>query len=309
MDNSDKCIALENIVSDVGRSVNDYFEEIADAEGNIGRLIDEFAYKQIKELLSEHMPGFYGTLVSEYGGIEEITSGDEFEGILIVDEVDGTRAAERWTKRNSVNKFPGPSSSIVMGLCESNSLGSVVAGAVYYIRYDITLSGLKGEKGYKAYVKEPGENKEMFDPGTFDGKNKGDDEIYIMVADYSTNKHREIGDMKQAIRDNSDGEVFKVAGGRHPTSADIGVEMILTHFRDAYIDPRAIWGEEGGTSLYPHDIVGVLPAVWGCGLETADIYGKDIKNYPVVRDKPLTLIVARNGFLDEVVRVIAPIIS
>ena len=309
MDNLDTRIALENIVSDVGSGLMSYLYQIRHSNRNIGELVDSYAYTKTREQLDVHLPEFSGVLVSEYKGAEPIQGRGDVSGIAVLDEVDGTRACKRKVMNGLITENLGPSSSIVLGICKEDNLGSVFAGAVYFMRSGIVLSGALEGDSYRAYCIEPGK-KSVIDPKHFDGKNRADDEYTIMVIDYSSNMQKEIGEIKSAIMKHSDEEnTFKTYGGTHPTTVDIGEEIILTQKRDAYVDPRAMWGEEKGTMLYTHDIVGLLPVIWGAGLETSDIHGNPIEDFPVTGDRPLTLIVARNGLKDKIVEAIAPVIG
>lgn len=305
-------VGLENVVSEVGERMLeleiDTVEDVEIRDGKEVSNVDEIAYNFAVEAVYKHLPEFRGRMLSEYNNhtVERIGFGGEggVRGLLVLDEIEGTTCYKRWLNGRVELSNSKPDSAVSIGLCEGDSIGLITVGAVYDMRNGDVLSGILGEQEvYQAYC-----NGEALKPA--DLGDSGCDSAYrIVVAGYSNKMQARIGKTRAAIWEfSAEPNGYRTYGGSRPTVIDI-IDIVTKNKSNAYVDPRALWGPESGARLQPHDIAGVLPFVWGCGLETSDIYGNPIENLPVTGDRPLTLIVARNGLKDKIVEAIAPVIG
>lgn len=77
---------------------------------------------------------------------------------------------------------------------------------------------------------------------------------------------------------------------------------------DAYIDPRAFWGEQSGAGLQTYDVAAVIPIVLGLGFTVSDIYGKSWQKYGL--NDPIPLVISRSKRLHgEILDAVKPLMG
>jgi len=301
--------ALEDVVREVGEKVLGYSGIVEDTQhvrGHEESSVDRVAYSYMHESLENHLgkipkeDRFKGSYYFELHELQDIP-GDEIEGrvgtVLRIDEIDGTTNVKRG--KASVFQY-APAAAVSLALCEDETLGSSVIGAVYDMQNRNVFSGIKVDEDFMAFC-----DRKLLNPRDFESK-QGDTCTRIIVTGYSNTERIKKGELEQAlVNADPSKKDFRIYDGSRSTAMDI-LSIIRNQF-DAYIDARGAW-EGSGAMLYSYDVAGVIPVARGCGLEVGDIRGNSI-DYCAGKSQPLTIIIARRGMSAKFAEILKPVLD
>ena len=291
--------ALEQVVREVGIQVLAFNGRVHDTQhirGHEESSIDSLAYQLAIGAFQRHFAES-GTDKFKYlfelrELQDESPSSDGKYLVLRIDEIDGTTNTKRALGSPIRHK---PSAAVTIALCEDESMGSIVVGALYDMLHDVTFSGIHVEGHYFAFA-----DRRLLNPSDFEQK-QGDSSTRIMVVGYSNKERTKKAEIEAAIlAADRTGKDYRIYDGCR--SSTIDVLNILRNQFDAYVDARALW-PKSGAMLYPYDIAGVIPVALGCGLVVTDAYGRPIDTYSA-KNVPLSVIIARKELHPRLVEAI-----
>lgn len=284
--------ALENVVRSVGQQIAEYRGPVYDTRPDKNESsIDNLAYQWALGAIEKHFSAFQGKIYFEKDTIQ-IGNPRKNQWILRIDELDGTTNAKRAIA--AAKKYL-PRSAVSVALCRNEGMDSIEMGAVYHISEKTTFAAKRDRDEYIAF-----ENGTYMDPEKFSAK-KADTHNRVMVVGYFNTCRTNLGELQQAV---ADAGFYPYEGSRSST-IDI-LDITSFNHSEAYVDARALWPKRYGAQLQSYDVAGVIPIAKGIGLEVSDVYGKPLNGNGV---KPVSLIVARPGLTERIVKAIRPVLD
>lgn len=268
--------------------------DIREYKGHDESMLDRDAQGIILSQLHRHFPQFRGTVTFEDDRYEHVgeVDGEGSERFLTIDEIDGTTNL----KRRLASSFTYPiSASISMAFGTSDRLGDVAVSVVHALDTGENFGAIRAEDGhFLAFV----DGKLLFPSDVI--PIRGDSNERVLIPGYSFR----LRDYKAAVEEAFiRGGLKRVYEGSRSSSMDaIG---ILRGLNDAYVDVRALFGDEGkyGAMLQGYDVAGVIPIALGAGLCVEAIDGRPWQEHR--NTERLALAIARPDVMPKVLAALA----
>ncbi|OGE08368.1 hypothetical protein A3A60_00360 [Candidatus Curtissbacteria bacterium RIFCSPLOWO2_01_FULL_42_26] len=293
---------LGKVVKKTGEDILEFREEIKDTgifHGHETSSVDVFARARVIHHLDTLLGEIEGVRRFELNPYEIVylqghpNHKSNKRYFLIIDELDGTTNTKR-ALASKLNYRPQAAVSIAISLTEK--LADLQVGALYEFHTDEVYSAMKVGENFLAY-----RGSQQIRPWEIE-ETRGDSAPRVLVVGYSNNKRAEKAQIEEAlVKDCS----FRVYDGCRASSVDI--MNVINGQYDAYIDPRALWGSQGGAMLEAYDIGAVILIALGTGLKVSDIHNQWWGNY--TGDDQIPLVVARTAIHQKIIETIQPLIS
>lgn len=283
---------LEKVVKVVGEQLLSYTGDVEDMgdimdHGHDISTVDEEARNTMACALEAEFPDRDLTLQFELHPYKIKSQMHPKEPLhFVIDEIDGTTNFKRWAASSRTYR---PHAAVCIAAFSSMSLESLQVGVIFTLDEQEVHSGIRltSEFGrFRAYRNGT--------PLVIPSSKQGDKTNRVLVIGYSSKVRIRKAEIEKAIcsltsEAGKEKRNYRVYEGCRSSTMDI-VSIIRNQY-DAYIDSRAVFGDETETRLETYDVAAVLPTAYGCNLLISDIYGRPLTEYNW--DDPLPLLVAR----------------
>lgn len=294
---------LCTVVKRAGETILSYRGPISDTgqhDGHELSTVDEFARNVVNNALDQIFPGLDCIRRYELRPIS-IRSYDRESPpgrrkIFIIDESDGTTNLKRELANLKPGDIPQPQTSTCIAMSKDLTLGGIQATAVFTFDTRDIYSAVRIRDSFLSFKNEVLLRESDYTQAL------GDTMDRVILVGYSNRNREEKGRWEKALW----GKTTRVYEGCRASSIDI--INIIRGRSDAYIDPRALWGEQSGARLQTYDVAAVIPIALGLGFTVSDVYGKPWQRYGL--NDPIPLVISRSERLhEEILRATEPLLA
>lgn len=294
---------LCSVVRQVGEKVLGYRGPISDTGVSLGHdlsTIDEFARSAVNNALEAAFPNqhYIGRFELRPVGIRpyEDKPQSKVEFYAAVDEIDGTTNTKRELANLRDGDTPHPQAATCIAICRDATLGSIQVGAVYTYDSCDTYSSFRAGPAFFTF-----KNDILLRECDY-SQILGDSKARLLLAAYSNSNTQEEERWKNVLKSN----IAPTYEGCRASAVD--VINIIRGRSDAYIDARALWGEQSGARLQAYDIAAVIPIALGLGYSVSNVNGGSWQGYKV--NDAIPLVISRSARLHErILEAIRPLLS
>lgn len=292
---------LCTVVKRAGEVILAYRGPICDTgqhDGHELSTIDEFARTVVNNALDQVFPDLDCIRRYELRPVsirpyvrENLTRRRNF----FIDEIDGTTNLKRELANLKPGDIPQPQSATCIAISKDSTLGGIQAAAVFTFDTHDVYSVVRARDSFLSF-----KNELLLRESDY-AQALGDTMDRVLLVGYSNRSREEKGRWENALW----GNTTRVYEGCRASSID--VVNIIRGRSDAYIDPRALWGEQSGARLQTYDVAAVVPIALGLGFTVSDIYGKSWQKYGL--NDPIPLVISRSEKLhEEILKAIKPLV-
>lgn len=290
------------VVKRAGETILSYRGPISDIgqhDGHELSTVDEFARTVVNNALDQAFPDLDCIRRYELRPIS-IRSYDRESPTrrknFIIDEIDGTTNLKREVANLKPGDTPQPQAATCIAISKGLTLGGVQAAAIFTFDTHDVYSVVRARDSFFAF-----KNDVLLRESDY-AQALGDTMDRVILVGYSNKNRGEKGRWENTLW----GENTRVYEGCRASSIDI--INIIRGRSDAYIDPRALWGEQSGARLQTYDVAAAIPIALGLGFTVSDVYGKSWQRYGL--NDAIPLVISRSERLhEEILRLIKPLLA
>lgn len=302
----------EDVVRYVGKGVLgikkacDCFDirDTGDYLGHESSTVDYLALDYFEKAMRDYFPNFSGELRTELNPHirKLLRRGNASDGVVIVDEIDGTTNTKLWAASSFDYRLQA---GVSFALSKSSELKDVIVAAFYSFADDAVYSAIKADNGFLSF-----RNRHVLDPAKIN-PSMGDSKARVMVIGYSNSYRLKKGQLEQAIYGQKlNGKAVRVYDGSRASSIDL--VQLLHNQTSAYIDCRAYWstmvdGVEKEAMLQVFDVVAMMAVCSGAGLCVTDARGREWTSF--TKQEAVSLVVAHPSIHKNILEIIQPVID
>lgn len=278
--------------------------DTGDYLGHESSTVDYLALDCFEKAMRANFPNFSGEVRTELSPHirKPLRRGNASDGVVIVDEIDGTTNTKLWAASSFDYR---PQAGVSFALSKSSDLKDVTVVAFYSFPDDAVYSAIKADGGYLSF-----RNGHILDPAKIN-PSMGDSKARVLVIGYSNSYRLKKGQLEQAIYGQKlNGKAARVYDGSRASSIDL--VQLLRNQTSAYIDCRAYWstmvdGVEKEAMLQVYDVVAMMAVCSGAGLCVTDARGREWTSF--TKQEAVSLVVAHPLIHEKILEVIQPVID